>query len=610
MAELKLYQDNLVLYKNRPARVTLVDSKKIEIEVEGGQRLSVRPKDVILLHPGPIRTLTDLTTPSGDMITAWELLAGETTTLPELADLAYGAYTPASAWSLWQMITDGLYFSGTTDAVVTHSAEEVAAMQAARTAKAAEENAWNHFVARLADQRHDPEDKHYLEDIANFALGQHERSRVLRALGRVETAQNAHALLLSLGYWDATINPYPARFRLPESAPAIDLPALPDEERRDLTHLVALAIDDEGNQDPDDALSFDNGRLWVHIADVASLIAPGSPADHEARARGGNLYLPEGTVPMLPTAVTRQLGLGLNELSPALSFRLELDETGGITGLEIVPSLVRVTRLSYEVADQRLDEPLLANLYRLAQRYQARRRAQGAIELDLPEVKVRVEHGRVQVRPLPSLRSRDLVREAMLMTGEAVGRFALENGIPLPFTSQDAPETVPPLATLSQMFAARRLMKPGQQKSKPAPHAGLGLELYVQCTSPLRRYLDLVVHQQLRAHVRGQTLLDSKEIMERVAALDAVAGDVRRAERLSVTHWILVYLQQQPEWQGDAIVVEKRGARDLLIIPDLALETQLYQRHQVPLDAVVRVMLEKVNLPDLEATFRLAREQP
>jgi hypothetical protein len=108
------------------------------------------------------------------------------------------------------------------------------------------------------------------------------------------------------------------------------LPELPDEERLDLTGLPAYAIDDEGNLDPDDALSLDGDRLWVHIADVAALVRPGSPADLEARARGATLYLPETTVPMLPAAAVPRMGLGLSGRFAGAVVRFEAGcERGG-----------------------------------------------------------------------------------------------------------------------------------------------------------------------------------------------------------------------------------------------------------------------------------------
>lgn len=68
--------------------------------------------------------------------------------------------------------------------------------------------------------------------------------------------------------------------------PDVSLPVLPDEPRLDLTGLPAYAIDDEGNLDPDDAISLDGNRLWVHVADAAALVWSDSPADVEARGRG------------------------------------------------------------------------------------------------------------------------------------------------------------------------------------------------------------------------------------------------------------------------------------------------------------------------------------
>ncbi|MCB0185334.1 MAG: RNB domain-containing ribonuclease, partial [Caldilineaceae bacterium] len=393
--------------------IVTAGDKKIEIQTEEGT-VSVRPKDVTFLHAGPLRSLRDLKPVQGEILAAWELLAGETTTLTELVELAYGAATPSATWAAWQTVTEGLYFSGGPDAIAVHSAETVAEIQATRAAKEAAERAWEAFLGRLQRGEYAAADEPLLGDIVALALEQRENSRVMRALAREETPQNAHNLLLEVGYWTETNNPYPHRLGVTISQPEFTLPTLPDEARRDLTHLTALAIDDEGSTDPDDALSWEDDRIWIHIADVAALITPDSDADREARARGANLYLPEGTIHMLPAAATALLGLGLQERSPALSFGLRLNADATIAEIEITPSWVQVTRLTYEEADERLAEPIFAELYALAQRYAARRQANGAVELSLSEVKIRVHDEEVVIKPLPALRSRDLVREAML----------------------------------------------------------------------------------------------------------------------------------------------------------------------------------------------------
>ncbi len=619
-------KDSLVLYKARPARVKQA-GKKLELELPGGESLSVRPKDVVLLHPGPLESLGDLDSDEGEIGAAWELLAGEVTDLAELAELAHGAYTPATAWSAWSWVADGLYFQGTPDRIVARTGEEVASEQALRQAREAEEKAWAGFVAGLARGHLPPDAARFLREVEDLALGRADRSRVMRQLGRAETPESAHALLLKIGYWDSTVNPHPQRLAVPLAPPPAELvlPDLPPEPRVDLSHLVALAIDDEGNEEPDDALSLEGERLWVHIADVSALVPPDSPIDLEARARGSTLYLPDGPVPMLPPEAVARLGLGLDEVSPALSFGLELDEVGELRAVQILPSWVRITRLTYEEAATRLDEEPLRGLDRLAARYRERRYALGAISLDLPEVRIWLEDDRVRIRPIPALRSRDIVTEAMLMAGEGAARFALERGLPLPFTTQDPPTSDDRPQDLAGMFALRRTLRPSEYSSVPGPHAGLGLPAYAQATSPLRRYLDLVVHQQIRAWLRrasrvegtpaGEENLsgsdfyaepvDTAQIVERVGATSAAAGSVRSAERLSRLHWTLVYLLQNPGWQGEGILVDRFDQRCTVTIPKLALEARVHLPRDLPLNSTVRLSLGEVNLPGLAAYFRL-----
>ncbi|MDH3599870.1 MAG: RNB domain-containing ribonuclease [Candidatus Tectomicrobia bacterium] len=604
MSDLLTSPQSLVLYKNRPARV-LQTGERLEIELEGGKPLKVRAKDITLLHPGPIDSLGDLQPQEGDIETAWELLAGSTTNLAELTELAYGDYTPAAAWDAWQLVSDGLYFRGSPDEIEARTEDDVERERATRAARAAEKQAWEAFLDRLRAGETAPEDERYLKELDDRALGARPDSRILRELGSSDSPEKAHALLLKINRWDYEVNPYPQRASIITSPPDAELSFLPDESRRDLTHLPAFAIDDEGNQDPDDALSLEGSRLWVHVADVAALVTPDSPADLEARARGANLYLPESTVTMLPPEATSQLGLGLADVSPALSFGLDLSDDGALQDVEVAPSWVRVTRLTYAEVNDRLEEEPFQEFYRLAQLSEERRRENDAVFIELPEIKISVENGQVSIQPLPPLPSRMLVTEAMVMAGEAVARFAVERGLPFPFTTQVPPDSYERPESLADMFAVRRTLKRSQQTSMPAPHAGLGLDVYARATSPLRRYLDLVVHQQLRAYLRGEETLGEQEVLERVGAAEAVTGSARLAERQARRHWTLVYLLQHPEWRGEGVVVERRGARSTVLIPALSLEVQMPLGEDIPLDTTVSLISTGVNLTELEAYFRV-----
>jgi exoribonuclease-2 len=307
---------------------------------------------------------------------------------------------------------------------------------------------------------------------------------------------------------------------------------------------------------------------------------------------------------MLPPAATECLALGFEEVSPASLFALDVYEEGSALAAEIVLSRVRFSRSSYAEAEEQMDGGPLSRLNELAHLLQERRRQNGATEIDLPEVKIRVVDGRVVIKPLPRLRSREIVREAMLAAGQAVAQFAIEHEIPIPFTSQEPPQPVEELPEgPAGQFALRRTFRRSQASLAPGPHAGLGLPVYAQATSPLRRYLDLVVHQQLRARLKGAPLLDEQAITERVGAAEAVRGDVRYAERLANEHWTLVYLLQNPDWTGRAVVVEKYGQRSKLLIPELALETQMYLGRQPALNETVTLAVEEVNLAERTAHF-------
>ena len=225
--------------------------------------------------------------------------------------------------------------------------------------------------------------------------------------------------------------------------------------------------------------------------------------------------------------------------------------------------------------------------------------------IELPEVDVHVEDGKVLFRPILALRNQMMVKEAMLMAGEAVAAYACRDGIPCVFSTQESTE-IPVLPDgLAGMYALRRFMKRGQLKSLPTRHAGIGLDRYTQITSPIRRYQDLIIHQQLRAHILGHRLLTAEEMLQRLGATEAVTSNMRQAERLSNRHWTMVYLSETPHWHGEGVIVETDGSRCTVIIPDIGLETHLRCQSGIPLNTRVPIVLEEANIPELRAFFKI-----
>lgn len=544
------------------------------------------------------------------------LLSDEQTALAdipfaELVELSLGTFEPLTAWAFYCALKVGFDFKEKAPLVFVPSSDaEIKSMKEKKYEKEHEEEIRSAFLARLKQKKLQlPEDAKYMGDVEALALGKTDKSRTMHEAGFKETPEKAHKLLLDCGIWEITRNPYPARSGLSLQSATEQLSCPSENEARTVVPGVSYAIDSEWSTDPDDAIGFDGTYLWVHIADPASSVLPESRIDSVARSRGATLYLPEGASRMLCEESLADYALGLQTPSKSLSFKITLGENGEIEDCDVLRTLVTVERLSYTKADTLRDTPELAPLFAIAERNASRRQKAGAVQITLPEVHVTVdaETKKVSLVPYVHTTSSEVVREAMLLAGEGAARFAFKHKIPFPFISQESPEIPNNLPNgLAGQFRLRKCMRKRTVSLTPSQHAGLGLGMYSQVTSPLRRYGDLIGHEQLRAFLCGRPLIDKDEMLLRMSAGDAAASASRIAERKSNTHWTLVYLLQNPDWVGEAVCVEKMQKQSTFIIPELALETVLTDASAVELNEAVQIKVSKIDLPNLEVVFTRA----
>jgi len=619
----------LVVYKNKPALVKEKTDGKFTIFLADNSCVKVRDKDIELIHSGPVKDLHEL---QDDAIAfcennravreAWELLSdeeGAPVSLKDLASLVFGEYTPSTAYAAYVVLRDGLYFSGDAAGIVPRGKDEVAAEEEKRNDKQRGTDERTQFLQRIKTTLKNPqagsllpEDTRFIQDVQALAFGKSVKSRTMKELGLEETPEDAHALLLKTGFWTDTVNPYPERFGLSLNSAGFCPDAPPDEDRRDLCHLTAFAIDSPWSADPDDAVSIETaeGRsiLYVHVADPASSVMPDSPEEKEARDRGATLYLPEKTVRMLAEESLALFALGLGEKSAALTFKMTLDENGGIINTEIFPSVVKVRRITYEDADREMDgdtvdSVVLRDLLDLAQRNYRRRTAQGAVNIELPEVHISFQDGTPEIQPVVQYRSAVVVRECMLIACESSGTWAAARGLAFPYISQEVEIQGKIPGGLAGSWHLRRCMRPRILSVKPGRHQGLGLDVYTQVTSPLRRYTDLLAHMQIRAFLRGDKPLSADEVSGRLGFSEAGASAAVQAERASCGHWIMVYLCGKKDTVWDAVALEKKINRWVVLIPSLALETQVLLQKDVSPNENVKLVLKSVNIPKREAFF-------
>jgi exoribonuclease-2 len=335
-----------------------------------------------------------------------------------------------------------------------------------------------------------------------------------------------------------------------------------------------------------------------------------SPPEKEARDRGATLYIPDGSFRMLAEEALPIFALGLTEFSPALTFKMLLNNSGEIELTEIFPSTVKVSRLTYEEADRLVmagdstDAEKLKALYILVERNLKRRSLMGAINITLPDIHIGVDQGMVTIQPIEPYRSADMVRECMLLAGEGAGLWAIKHNVTIPYIEQETgeiPDDIP--SGIAGSYQLRRCMRPRILSVRPGQHCGLGLDTYTQVTSPLRRYTDLLAHIQIRTFLRGGKTLPADELMARMSAGEAASIAVTQAERASRNHWLMVYLSGKKDSVWDAIALEKKGNRWMVIIPALALETQVPLRGAIAPNDPLRLILKSVNIPKGESIF-------
>lgn len=595
----------LVAYKGKPARIVSQTTHKFALEFSDGSSRSVREKDFRFIHP-EFAQVDDVCAHAD--IAILEDLSEEILTLEEITQWLFDEYSAKNAWCSCVLIEDGLYFYWQKDKVFIRPTSQVKSIQTKRDTQILEAQNLKHCEDNIANNTFDERDLPYIKEIEKVALNQSKHAKILTNIGIKNTPESAYKLLLRVDYFKPSFNPYPARNDIPKDE-QIDVSMAP-VERVDLTHLSSYAIDNADSNDADDAISVDGDKIWVHIADVSLIATAGSKLDAYAQERASNLYLPEQIIHMLPVSATKMCALGLAETSNALSIGFTL-ESGEINSIEVVHSLIKVTNISYDDADGMLvSNEHLSKLQSITKAHKQYRDKSGAISLNLPNVDVRFKQGQVSITPQSSSQSRELVAEMMVMAGRVIAKFAIDNEIAMPYAIQDEgefpQETLDNKDTLSlsESFKATKFFKRSATSTKILPHFGLGLKAYLRITSPLRRYLDLLAHQQLSCFIKGEDTLSKEDVKKMIGIHNATMSSVGKTVRSSNEHYKCVYLLDNPSWQGAGVVVDTRGDKALFMIPELGMMTQIKFKILPKLDEKMALKVTSVDLVDCRTNFK------
>jgi len=397
------------------------------------------------------------------------------------------------------------------------------------------------------------------------------------------------------------------------------------EGREDLRDHSIITIDPDMARDFDDAIEVqptDYGwDVAVHIADVSHYVKPGTELDKEARKRGNSVYLADRVIPMLP----ENLSNGLCSLRPdedrlAFSVFAEINRDGSVRKVRFGRSVIRSSaRLTYRQALAMLESKPTDEVSRRVHAawdcssvLRKRRFAAGALDLEMPEVKVWLddEGHPVKLELVENDISHQLIEELMLLANEQVARHLKRKRQPNIYRIHENPEPdkLDEYRELAASYGVKagdlsnraelqklldglkgkpyagalkigllKSLKRARYSPDPIGHFGLSKADYSHFTSPIRRYADLLTHRALGRDLdpkqQGPSSGDLATVSEHLSTTERTAAD---AEKESVRLKKLEYFGKLAEAAThggvapsfDAKVIEARNYGLLVELPE------------------------------------------
>lgn len=393
--------------------------------------------------------------------------------------------------------------------------------------------------------------------------------------------------------------------------------------RTDLRDLLCFTIDSATAKDFDDAVSLtydhhDNCILGVHIADVSHYVVPNSALDKEASKRCNSTYFPNRVIPMLPPVLSDDIcSLKPHVDRLAVSVFMTFSKDGYLTNYQIHRSVIQSKyRMTYDEVDEILERkkkhPLSASLlamYKLSKKFIELREKRGCIPLVLSSLSMSLDKNDepiklVETKQTPAHR---LIEEFMLKANEIIAYHISHQEIPLPFRIHEPPneeslltfqetaksmgfsipfttthepdyqcflEKIPNHHPLKPVIHSQfvRSMKTASYSTENKGHYGLKLDYYTHFTSPIRRYIDLIVHRIL-FHPMSVEAVHLEHIVRQCSCQERISAKAEFAfENIKKTRFLAKVLKEHPETIYSAYITAPSVEGIAFVIPELCLE--------------------------------------
>jgi len=415
---------------------------------------------------------------------------------------------------------------------------------------------------------------------------------------------------------------------------------------------TAFSIDDAATTEIDDAFSvrlLEGGKyqIGIHIAVPGLAIVPGDTLDQVAQKRMSTVYFPGGKITMLPQSVIEIFSLNEHAARPTISLYVTICEDGSIDAdiapITLLEKILIADNLRLGDIEPLVNEISIEDSTRsdIVYRQELSVLWRAAKQLHAERQKVRIEHGQREEKlgpPEPGSLPRDFhfeiqTNNKQVLTAETLLKSPINDQDWIPvitsrqrgsvidsivaewmiFSNQTwgsilAEHDLPAIYRAQQGWGAQRT----RMQTTPCRHEGLGVENYAWCTSPLRRYADLINQWQLIAYVQKGVMAklaapfapkDTK-IMGLCAEFDATYTAYNTYQQIAEKYWSLRWMQTKGlPWSG-FVRVQKEG---MVRVEPIPLRLFVPELQNAPRGARVEVEILEIDLLMLTASVRVVQ---
>ena len=351
--------------------------------------------------------------------------------------------------------------------------------------------------------------------------------------------------------------------------------------------IPTFTIDAEKTLDYDDAFSvfeWSNGGLLiaVHITDLSFAVHSEEPLFKEAEARLSSVYSLEKTISMFPEVLANDtFSLRAGENRTVLSFYFQLSGNGDFKLMDVANKVICVQdNLSYERADQLIEKgnEFWRLLHNFCLRAQEQRIEKGALNLARKEFGFDISDPKnISIKPLnrnsPANR---IIEELAIAVNRETARLFHDADFPGIYRTQSAYELIKEVDEGQPVSLENIRIEPARLTTVCGEHYGLGCDYYMQVTSPIRRFVDLITQQQLKNLInKKEPLFSTEDMMHWAEDITVRQKKYNRAEKDIIKYWKLRYLQQHLGELFEAKIrkINSNNTTDILLL-DLDLIIQ------------------------------------